>query len=305
MSPLTRRVVASLLMTGATGVPAAAAAERPEIVALADAERAFARMSVERGQRAAFLAHFAPGGLVFAPGPQKLHEAYASPPPSPPPGRVPLVLDWYPVLSDLAASGELGYNTGPWLRSDPSGARPTRHGYFFSIWKQQPDGRFLVELDLGIEADGPDSVDTKESWRPARVAAWAAEGFAAEEAAAGLRRAEAALQAAIARSGLAEAYAAALATDVRFYRNGRRAFRGRDAVLAELREASALGRRSWEVAHAEAARSADLGYTWGAFRVTASGDAGKQRKGYYAHVWRRGEGGEWTLAIEVWQETEG
>jgi ketosteroid isomerase-like protein len=302
MSSPMRHVAASVVATAAL---AAAAGERSEIVALADAERAFARMSVEQGQRAAFLAHFAPGGLVFGPGPQKLHEAYASPPPPPPPGRVPLVLDWYPVLSDLAASGELGYNTGPWLRSDPSGARPPGHGYFFSVWKKQPDGRLLVELDLGIEADGPDTVDTKESWRPARVAAWKAEGIDPAEAAAGLRRAEAALQQAIAKGGLAEAYAAALAADVRFYRNGRRAFRGRDAVLAELREAAALGRRSWEIAHAEAARSADLGYTWGALRVTPGGDVGKQQKGYYAHVWRRGERGEWTLAIEVWQATQG
>ncbi|MGE0452714.1 MAG: DUF4440 domain-containing protein [Vicinamibacteria bacterium] len=298
--------MAGLLMIVATAALAPAAAERPEIVALADAERAFARMSVEQGQRAAFLAHFAPDGLVFGPGPQKLHDAYASPPPSPPPGRVPPVLDWYPVLSDLAASGELGYNTGPWLRSDPSGARPARHGYFFSIWKKQPDGRFMVELDLGVEADGPDAIDTKASWRPARAGVWrAAAPLDTEAAAEGLRQAEAALQRAIANAGLAAAYAGTLARDVRFYRNGRRAFRDRDAVLAELREAAALGRRSWDVAHAEAARSGDLGYTWGPFRVTAGTDVGKEQKGYYAHVWRRAKSGEWTLAIEVWQPTQG
>lgn len=292
-------------MIGATAALAARAGERPEVVALADAERAFARMSVEQGQRAAFLAHFAPGGLVFGPGPQKLHEAYASPPPSPPPGRVPPVLDWYPVLSDLAASGELGYNTGPWQRSDPSGARPTGHGYFFSIWKKQADGRFLVELDLGIEADGPDALDTKESWRAARVVAWKAEGFDPAAAVAGLRRAEATLQQAVAKRGLAEAYAETLATDVRFYRGGQRAFRDREAVLAGLRGAAALGHRSWDVTHAEAARSGDLGYTWGPFRVTPGTDVGKQQKGYYAHVWRSAESGEWTLAIEVWQPTQG
>ncbi len=302
---LRHRVLTGVAALALLATLAGGAAERPEIVALADAERAFARMSVEQGQRAAFLAHFAPGGLVFGPGPQKLHDAYASPPPSPPPGRVPPVLDWYPVLSDLAASGELGYNTGPWLRSDPSGARPTRHGYFFSIWKKQPDGRFMVELDLGIEADGPDAIDTKESWRPARAGAWKGADLDAETAAEGLRQAEAALQRAVATGGLDEAYAGTLAGDVRFYRNGRRAFRGRDAVLAELREAAALGRRSWDVAHAEAARSGDLGYTWGPFRVTPGADAGKEQKGYYAHVWRRAESGEWTLAIEVWQPTQG
>src|SRR6202162_2571913 len=75
---------------------------------LAAAESAFAAHSVREGMRAAFLAHFADDGVLVRDG-WTNGNAYLAGRPDP-----PIVLDWRPVLAEVAASGEIGLSTGPW-----------------------------------------------------------------------------------------------------------------------------------------------------------------------------------------------
>ena len=72
--------VACAIIIGALGMTASPVrAHEPDsdemaLGSLVDAELAFARMGIERGVRAAFLAHFADDGVVFEPAPVKLRE---------------------------------------------------------------------------------------------------------------------------------------------------------------------------------------------------------------------------------------
>ena len=77
-------------------------------VSLAAAETAFAAHSVREDMRAAFLAHFADDGVFVRDG-WTLSNAYLAGQPAP-----PIVLDWRPVYTEVARSGELGLSTGPW-----------------------------------------------------------------------------------------------------------------------------------------------------------------------------------------------
>ena len=55
----------------------------------------------------------------------------------------------------------MGFNLGPSLLTPPPGddKNKPRHGYFFSVWKRQADGKFKVVLDIGSDTSGP------ASWR--------------------------------------------------------------------------------------------------------------------------------------------
>ena len=117
---------------------------------LVKAERAFARMSVATSQRDAFLANFADDGVWFTPGPQNTREAIRrQPAPAGPPART---LDWEPAIGDIAASGDLGYTTGPYVSTPRAADAPPRTGWFFSVWRWRPDTRWKVAADFGIEA---------------------------------------------------------------------------------------------------------------------------------------------------------
>ena len=71
-------------------------------------------------------------------------DAQARTPPQPP----GLELHWEPRLGDVAASGDLGYLTGPAEYVMPG--KPNTYTCYFSVWKRQPDGEFRVILDIGV-----------------------------------------------------------------------------------------------------------------------------------------------------------
>ena len=108
------------------------------------AERAFAADASARNTRDAFLAAYDRQGVAFAPGPvdaQRLWE-----------GRKPNKnrLEWAPEVAEIAASGELGYTSGPWRLTAEGEDHPSAFGHFFTIWRKDADGRWKVLVDHGI-----------------------------------------------------------------------------------------------------------------------------------------------------------
>lgn len=97
-----------------------------------------------------------------------------------------------------------------------------------------------------------------------------------------LLEADQALQHAIQRRGVREAFAEALLEDARLLRDGHGLISGKQAALEGLRDAAPF---TWTLARADVSGKADLGYSFG-----------WMAKGHYAAVWRR-QGGEWKLAV--------
>jgi ketosteroid isomerase-like protein len=244
---------------------------------LADAERAFAKLSLAKGVAHSFHENFAEDGIGFSPEPVKVKAEMAKRPPLDP-SKPRATLDWYPVLSDLAASGEMGFNLGPSLLTPPPGDEKNkpRHGYFFSVWKRQADGKFKVVLDIGSDTSGPVAGDSPEAWRPVRIEPWTAPAnVSIEKETATLREQDAALSAAIAKRGADDAYRAILAQDFRVF--------------------GARADRTFAVQHAEVAKSADVGYSWGSYTTPRA----TPERGHYAHYWRKNAKGEWRLVVEI------
>jgi ketosteroid isomerase-like protein len=108
---------------------------------MVEAEYAFAdkaRASV----RGAFLEYLAEDSWVLQPVPERGRAVYMAAKES------TAQLQWYPSLAGIAASGDLGFSTGPWMYTAANGTQAT--GHFLTVWRRDAECRWSVVLDGGI-----------------------------------------------------------------------------------------------------------------------------------------------------------
>ena len=118
---------------------------------LAAAEAAFEQAVSERGLDG-WVGTFAPNGMMIQPdGPVVGHEgirlqmagAFAD---------TTFRLMWTPDLIGISDDGTLGYTTGRYeSRRVVDGEETAQRGSYFTVWRRQPDGGWLVEADMGTE----------------------------------------------------------------------------------------------------------------------------------------------------------
>jgi len=285
-----RPLVAAALLLAAAPAPAGDAPMPADQAAMVAAERAFVKLAAERGFRDSFYHYFAPEGIAFGPHPFRTRAVLERQPSVPGPmGAV-----WAPVWGDISQAGDLGWNTGPLLfEARPAQNRPERHGMFFSVWKKQPDGSWLVVLDLGSDTPEPvvplDS-PYQTSWRQARGPA-VAPGVAVAKAS--LLAAERELLADMKSRGIGPAYASRFADDARVHRPGVMPVAGRAALDGWL--AGQSHAQSGAPLAADVARSGDLGYAYGSYETLGEQPAA----GYYARVWKRDAQGNWRIVMDT------
>ncbi|HEV3138931.1 MAG TPA: hypothetical protein VGY57_00375, partial [Vicinamibacterales bacterium] len=116
----------------------------------------------------------------------------------------------------------------------------------------------------------------------------------AGDARATLERADRTFMADAARLPLADVYKRARASDGRVYRDGVMPMVG--ASAERWYAASPERRMTGESLNAEAARSGDLGFTYGRYTLTGGDEA---ERGHYVRVWTRARSGQWKLALDV------
>src|SRR6266478_608278 len=134
-----------------------------DLRSMVETERAFARMSEEKGTREAFVAFIADEGILFRPTPV-LGKKWMQENPLPPSTTRPL-LAWQPIFAFVSSAGDLGYTTGPWqYKKDIKDAEPAAFGNFLTVWKKQADGSWKFAIDLGISNPQPDKVIAQ--WQP-------------------------------------------------------------------------------------------------------------------------------------------
>lgn len=267
-----------------------------------ETERAFAARALVVGWKNAFLEYFSPSAVGFAegkPGAAREQIAKNADPPK------DLQLIWEPRYGDVAASGELGFLTGPVrnIRASRDGGKP-RFSNYTSIWKRQKDGSFKVVMDVGINTPSEVRFPAGFTRAPHK------DRFTGDydDSTAPLGTADEVLNSALKTNQL-RAYRPRLAEGVRFHRQNQLPIVGVPAAtkwLASQRTFSSADSRFSEVA-----RSGDLGYTWGTFTiapartVTARGRGQTQtvniEAGFYVRVWVRERSGQWKVALDVLQ----
>lgn len=253
-----------------------------------DAERAFAARALVVGWKQAFLEYFADGAVGFdgSAGPAKEQIQKNPDPPA------DLQLIWEPRFGDVAASGELGYLTGPVrnIRKSRDNGRP-RHSNYASVWKRQPDGSFKVVIDFGVTTPQPVPFAAGFTRAPGNR-------FTGDydDTTPPLSAADGVLNSGL-RVRPVDAYRGRLAPGVRFHREGVMPIVGDRAALRWLATQPAYS--TIDSRFAEAARSGDLGYTWGSYTVGPSKKP--TQHGYYIRVWQRERNGQWNVALDALQ----
>lgn len=267
-----------LLIAALLAASLAQAAPPADVAPVVEAERAFARDAQTGGVNAAFLRHSAPDGIVFQPGPVPAKAALAARP------IPPIPLNWWPVYAGIAASGDLGFTTGPFVAG--SGERKG-HGWYFTIWRRQPDGSWRWLLDHGppTREAAPYGPDTAVAALPPGRRS-------------GKRKALARVQA------LEAELAAALAADAR---SALPRFLAPDGRLMRLGPQPAVGPAAWAPALAAgperietaplggaASAAGDLAFTYGTARWEKDGS---EVGGHYVRIWQNRDRG-WKLIVD-------
>jgi ketosteroid isomerase-like protein len=261
---------------------------------LVAAEKAFAATSVAKGVRESFLMFFAEDGINFQPHPTKTRESFLKRPA--PAVRPPVELNWRPIYADISRAGDLGYTTGPYMFKDLSPEkRPTRFGYYFSIWKKQTNGEWKVVIDCGIGTPG--HTTPRLEFRAAPQIKWkASRKVDLESERASLFDLDRKFLSAVQSQGIVNGYLGYLSNDARLHRDDLLPMTESAVIRSYL--SSRISTLSWAPIKSDIAQSDDLGYTYGSYELKFAG-AEKTQKGYYVRVWKRDSRGNWKLALDT------
>lgn len=258
---------------------------------LVAAERAFSENSVRHGMKAAFLAYLSDDGVIFRPIPingKKSWEERSDPKSS---------LSWEPAFAEVSAAGDLGYDTGPWVLLLPASSSTSRlYGHFVSVWHRPPGGTWKVEVDLGITHPAPQSGGVGSHEFVAGPAPLKVPSGEVSD----LRKLDDQYSDLTHDKGVAEAFAAMAAPDVRLNREGTFPFVGLAAARAGLD--SLAGSLHFLTDGKRLSDSRDLGYTYGIaqhFLPNAAASDLAADSSVYLHVWRQNPDKTWKLALEV------
>jgi ketosteroid isomerase-like protein len=278
-----------------SGVTAAQDKKQPDALkSMVDTERAFARMSQEKGTREAFAAFIADDGILFRPTPVIGKKWMQENPP--PPSKTRPLLAWQPILAFVSSAGDLGYTTGPWqYKQDIKAAQPSAFGNFMTVWKKQADGSWKFALDVGIS--NPDPKGATPLWQPDKIQR-DQEIFTKVDQQLGradLLDVERKFSQVSAELGARESLLLFAARDIRLFRNDQFPFVGKAAAANAL--ALMTAEWTWTPSFADVSVSGDLGYTYGTYELREKASAVSE-KGNYARVWKRVLG-DWKLVVDV------
>jgi ketosteroid isomerase-like protein len=258
------------------------------------AEHAFARLSVAKGMKEAFLTFAADDGILFRDAPVNAKELWRQRNPAP-----TGLLTWFPVYADVARAGDMGYTTGPWeFRQSPSDKDAAGHGHFITVWRVQPDGTWKFAVDIGINNPAPAGGAPALQFPPEILESRTGGGGVSVEATrAALLEAERALAGEAAKKGATEGLLAHAAEGMRLYRQNSFPAVGREAARAALK--GRAGAVTWQPLKADVSRSGDLGYAFGTYAVKEKPeDAKPSEQGSYVRIWKK-HGGRWRVVLDV------
>lgn len=282
--------VAGLSTAAITHLPA----QTPSpLESLVSAERAFAKSATEKGIRDSFLEFFDEDAIAFNPAPVSAKARLRSRPGRP---FSEYELRWEPRTGDVAASGELGWLTGPSTFIDHTSPTPKpQHGNYLSVWRRQSGGPWRVFIDVGSEP--PHAVTFPEGFTRFPFASRYAGDDRKVLAVDTLVAADKNLNARTTSEGAAAAYSAVTTSSSRLHRSGFMPSIGNAAIRSWL-ETNASGMTA-SMGAADCANSADLGYSYGTYEVKAPAP----QQGAYVRVWQRDATGKWWLVADVVQKS--
>ncbi|HET9486533.1 MAG TPA: nuclear transport factor 2 family protein [Chryseosolibacter sp.] len=276
-----------LLIISACLISAAQGSD-PGLRSLVQAEKAFMQMAQTRNTRDAFLYFLTDDAITASPGqgPRKgkQHLKERAPDDS--------WLSWTPAFSDLAASGDFGYNTGPWeFRQKRTDEEPVAFGQFVSLWKKDERGEWKVALDVGISHK-----------KPTGTYAWSASTIDPETY--GSTPSDRSVIFGVEREFIKSitqrgehAYPGRLSEEVRLFRSGQEPRTGRENALEFLKESKQ--KVTYRLVGGDIAPSGDMACLYGEATVERRQNGTPEiSKHTYVRFWKK-EDGDWRIVVDL------
>lgn len=269
-------------LLGMTGVCAEPVDLEKAVGSLVAAEKAYAKLGVEKGFREASLSAFADDAVIFAPGLINGKKFWTEAKEDP-------VIDWGPGFASIARSGELGYTTGPAVYlENRNNSKPVGYGHFVSIWQKNSEGIWKVMVDVGVNHTEPsEPLGEVKKWVPRTPLTHS------ESARSDFEKTHGAFTEAL-KKGEGAAILARASQDIRIYRRGAVPFVGKTAAQKMLE--SERGKTSRTRSGDGTSKAGDLAYDYGEY--TSERDGGVER-GVYFCIWRLVSDNDWKLAFDL------
>ena len=275
--------------------PLAMAGQEPDstsaLFGMREAELNFSRESAANGRKAAFINNLAERSVIFTDrwitnGLQFLKEVKAG----------PSVLKWEPEYMDIALSGDFGISTGPWeVQEYRPNTAPLATGYYLTVWEKDVKGTWKAILDAGSTTPPvsgtphlfsfPDGADRK------------AEPYYGDKSSAAVAEISDRENGFLARwkeHPVPLTYMTFLSPGARMQLDGHLPATSVDTIMTWIADSGKLS--AWRTTGSGAARSGDLGYTYGYFE---SAGAQPEITGHYVRIWKRQPDKSWLIILEM------
>jgi ketosteroid isomerase-like protein len=258
----------------------------PNQQSLVDAEWAFINMAKDLNVRDAFIANFNDESIVFNENvPVKAKGFYATLKPN------DSWLKWEPVYTDIAASGDFGFNTGPWeFRAKKTDEKAIAFGHFVSVWKKQADGKWKLAVDIGITHPSPE--DSVPVLKNSSIKTFPLKGDKKEFRSELLQTENNFLRSL--KEDPEKAYDYYLSEEARIYRVGHQPFIAPDSVKEAVKKYPG---ENYTPIEGDIASTGDLGFVYGLVDQRISET--ENQRANYMRIWKRADGKHWKIVLEI------
>jgi ketosteroid isomerase-like protein len=253
---------------------------------LIDAEYAFMMMAKDKNTREAFLYFLEDHAVTFdSNGPQQGKAAWEVRKPD------SALLYWEPEYSDIAASGDFGFNTGPWeYKPDRATEKPVAYGHFVTIWKKQINGAWKAALDIGVKHPAP---DRKEQLKTSAIKTIKQQPSQHAESKDEIMLIEKKF---IESLKTEDAYKKVLSSEARLLRPGSIPYTSPAAIKKVLTESSAPV--TYRLLDGDVASSGDMAYVYGTATIVQD-DKANPKQASYMRIWKKEAGKSWLIVLDI------
>lgn len=256
----------------------------PKLQSLLDAEWAFINLAKETNTRDAFWAQFTDETILFGEGPVNAKKSYENQKPN------AGWLKWEPVYSDIATSGDFGYNTGPWeFRPAKTDENAVAFGHFVSMWKKQEDGSWKLLLDIGIDHSKPNSVP---AWKTSLIESARKKNSEGDARGAFQKLEQDFINAQL--NNKASAYKESLSSEIRLYRPGKEPITKSSTVASYLEQEPVV---HYHFVDGNISSTADLAYAYGTAVVQLTPSQTKAAN--YLRIWKNEKDKGWRIVLDL------
>jgi ketosteroid isomerase-like protein len=243
-------------------------------------ENSFAKAAADMNVKKAFLANLDSAGRIF--NGSKNYNGIAAY--SKGAENNNALLAWYPTIAQVAATGDIGFTSGPFTYRAKRADTVIAYGYYFTVWKRDKTGQFKVMLDGGVSH----SLNHSPLFTPETKLQTAADlkirtAPSANKSGTDFKSTETAFST-LADTDPAKAYQTYLSNKARLLRNNNLVQQDKTADLAVINKEQIKAYHFIQDGSG-IAQSNDFAYSYGSVNVTLNNSTEKPA-GFYIRVWQ-------------------